>query len=139
MSMSSFWYILEVNIRGRKLSNFRFEFGDFNSKLIHFLDLAKQEVINFCWIFRKTSILRILIWCVVQFFFEMNSFCLRVTAKKMTRHWWQKWVIIFCCQQFPSEKTYWHLITHHGHVPCHFSFKSFQNFLIIAVFPIRFF
>ena len=68
-------------------------------------------------------------------FSEMNSFCLWVTAKKMTRYWWQKWVLIFCCQQFPSEKTYWHLITHHGHFPCHFSFKPFPNFLIIALFP----
>ena len=28
--------ILEVNIRDQKLSDFRFEFGHFNSKLIHF-------------------------------------------------------------------------------------------------------
>ena len=33
--------ILEVNIRGRKLSNFRFEFGDFNSKLIHFFGFSQ--------------------------------------------------------------------------------------------------
>ena len=52
--------ILEVNIRGRKLSNFRFEFGDFNSKLIHFFGFSQTGSDQFfCWIFRKILILRI--------------------------------------------------------------------------------
>ena len=85
-------------------------------------------------------VLRISSFCLAQLFFVVNSFCIRVTAKWWQDIiWWQKWVIIFCCQQFPSEKTYWHLITHHAHFPCHFSFKTFQNFLIIALFPLRFF
>ena len=78
--------ILEVNIRGRKLSNFRFEFGDFNSKLIHFLDLAKQETINFCWIFRKNFGFENFEFLSSATFFCCELIVYSGNRKMMTRH-----------------------------------------------------
>ena len=91
------------------MSDFRFEFGDFNSKLIHFLDLTKQEVANDHFLLNFSKKKTIFRNCLkIAFFIEL--ILSSGNRKKMTWLWWQKWVIIFCCQQFSTEKnllTYW--------------------------------